>query len=132
MRRVSILLVAVALFTGKASAFWGPVGVGSRVAGATQQRAKLASSLSSLGPRGLVALRAAGEGGEGDNATGTEAPAPAEAAAAAAADKGEPLMVGPFNLKDGNDWITIFLSGVIAWQSIQIVQEILQGLFQSK
>ena len=131
MRRVSILLVAVAFFAGPASAFWGPVGVGSRVAGATQQRAKLASSLSSLGPRGLVALRAAGEGGEGDNATGTEAPAPAEAAAAAA-DKGEPLMVGPFNLKDGNDWITIFLSGVIAWQSIQIVQEILQGLFQSK
>ena len=132
MRRVSILLVAVAFFAGKASAFWGPVGVGSRLGGATsQQRAKLASSLSSLGPRGLVALRAAGEGGEGDNATGTEAPAPAEAAAAAA-DKGEPLMVGPFNLKDGNDWITIFLSGVIAWQSIQIVQEILQGLFQSK
>jgi len=43
----------------------------------------------------------------------------------------EPLMVGPFNLKDYNDWITIFLSSVIAWQSIGIVKEVIEG-FTSK
>ena len=43
----------------------------------------------------------------------------------------EPLMVGPFNLKDYNDWITIFLSSIIAWQSIGIVREVIEG-FTSK
>ena len=45
-------------------------------------------------------------------------------------DSGGQILIGPFgplgpyNLKDGNDWITIILSSIIAYQSIQIVIEI--------
>lgn len=38
------------------------------------------------------------------------------------------LMVGPFNLKDFNDWISIFLYSVITWQSIGIVTDIYKGV----
>jgi len=73
-----------------------------------------------------LVLRAAEDDKAANVAPSDAAAAPAETTEAN--PKPEPLMVGPFNLKDGNDWVTVFLSSIIAWQSIQIVQEVIQGL----
>jgi hypothetical protein len=54
-------------------------------------------------------------------------PAPSQEADKAIEEKKELRVLG-FNLMDFNDWITIFLSGVIAVQTFGIVKDIIVGL----
>jgi hypothetical protein len=43
-------------------------------------------------------------------------------------DEKKELLVLGFNLLDYNDWITIVLSGIIAWQSFGIGKDIIAGI----
>jgi len=68
-------------------------------------------------------LAAAEESGDkGEEST----PAPSQEANKAVEEKKELKVLG-FNLLDFNDWITIFLSGVIAVQTFGIVKDIIVG-----
>lgn len=51
-----------------------------------------------------------------------------EAVEAVVAD--DRLMVGPFNVKDYNDWISVFLYGVIAWQTFGIIRDVGKGVLE--
>ena len=63
----------------------------------------------------------ASEGVEGGGAEESKAE---DSAQIASEEEDKPIMVGPFNLKDPNDWITVFLYGVIAWQAVGIVTDL--------
>lgn len=92
------------------------------LARALQCRAKIRKQ-GALIPSTLRRTRAlwASEGVEGG---GAEESKMEDSAPVAAEEEDQPIMVGPFNLKDPNDWITVFLYGVIAWQAVGIVTDL--------
>ena len=69
------------------------------------------------------------EAGDATGAEGAAAPVEVvEAVEAVTAEADDRLMVGPFNLKDYNDWISVFLYSVIAWQTFGIVRDVGKGV----
>lgn len=87
---------------------------------------RIASVAAAKGRARALGLRLAAAEESGDKSE-ESIPAPSQEADKAIEEKKELRVLG-FNLMDFNDWITIFLSGVIAVQTFGIVKDIIVGL----
>lgn len=126
MRSCVLLLLVVAVAVGAFRVIPGTGALrptGARVLlGIARSSSSPASEAIRARALGLRLAAAEESGDKGEEST----PAPSQEANKAVEEKKELKVLG-FNLLDFNDWITIFLSGVIAVQTFGIVKDIIVG-----
>lgn len=125
--RLAVSVALAFLFAGALA--WAPRSVVAASTWRQQQGVRRISAPVSLLPGMRSARLYMCEAGDAAGAEGAAGPVEVvEAVEDVTAEADDRLMVGPFNLKDYNDWISVFLYSVIAWQTFGIVRDVGKGV----